>query len=156
MGPRTWAEDWERRRAGEGCVMCAHGRPDRDDNGNQRFFAGRFADGYLHRNAPARGYTIVVWRGRHVADVSEMTAQELTDYWSEVAQVALALMAMYEPCQLNYQLLGNAVPHVHTHVVPRYLDDPCPNMPLQPWNPQEVPDAELTADTARLRAIVTG
>lgn len=35
-----------------------------------------------------------------------------------------------EPCHVNYQLFGNAVPHVHAHVIPRYLDDPAPGRPL--------------------------
>jgi hypothetical protein len=36
-------------------------------------------------------------------------------------------------------LLGNIVPHLHVHVVPRYLDDSAPGMPL-PWAPSPVPD----------------
>jgi diadenosine tetraphosphate (Ap4A) HIT family hydrolase len=155
MGPRTWPENWERRRGGEGCVMCAEGRPDVDDAGNLRFFAGRFTDAYFQRQAPSRGYSTVRWRGRHVADVSEMTAQELTDYWLEVAEVARALTEVLAPCHLNYELLGNAVPHVHSHIVPRYVDDASPNPPLKPWAPVTVPAAELSADAARLRAILT-
>ena len=30
---------------------------------------------------------------------------------------------------LNYLLLGNIVPHLHVHVVPRYLDDRAPERP---------------------------
>lgn len=38
---------------------------------------------------------------------------------------------------------GNAVPHVHTHIVPRYPDDPAPGRPL----PDEVfRDAPALAD----------
>jgi diadenosine tetraphosphate (Ap4A) HIT family hydrolase len=38
---------------------------------------------------------------------------------------------------------GNAVPHVHTHIVPRYPDDPAPRRPL----PDEVfRDAPELAD----------
>jgi hypothetical protein len=28
------------------------------------------------------------------------------------------------PHKLNYELLGNQVPHLHWHLFPRYLDDP--------------------------------
>ena len=58
---------------------------------------------------------------------------------------------VFEPCHLNYDLLGNGVPHVHTHIVPRYVDDPCPNMPLKPWDPRPVPDHELAEQATRLR-----
>ena len=133
--------------------MSAEGRPDVDDSGNRRFFSGRFVDGYLQRHAPARGYSTARWRGPHVADVSEMTASELVDYWLEVAEVARTLTAAFAPCHLNYELLGNAVPHVHAHIVPRYLDDQSPNMPLKPWEPHEVPEADLLNDVSRLREI---
>ncbi|HSR24239.1 MAG TPA: HIT domain-containing protein, partial [Candidatus Eisenbacteria bacterium] len=54
---------------------------------------------------------------------------------------------VYRPCHLNYQILGNAVPHVHVHVVPRYPDDAAPGRPL----PDSVWDAarELPADDLR-------
>ncbi len=34
---------------------------------------------------------------------------------------------------MNYQILGNAVPHLHCHIVPRYFGDPAPGRPLEPW-----------------------
>ena len=30
----------------------------------------------------------------------------------------------------NYAIFGDAVPHVHTHITPRYPDDPAPGRPL--------------------------
>jgi diadenosine tetraphosphate (Ap4A) HIT family hydrolase len=119
--------------------MCAEGRPD-ETEGGIRFFEGTVSDAFLQRSAPARGYAIVVWRGRHVPDVSEMHAEEAADYWQEVLEVARALDTIF-------------VPHVHTHIVPRYLDDPSPNMPLKPWEPVPVPEAELRDQVARLRGV---
>ncbi len=34
------------------------------------------------------------------------------------------------PVKLNYLTLGNALPHLHTHIVPRYADDPVPGRPF--------------------------
>ena len=130
--------------------MCAAGGAD-DIGGGVRFFEGTVADGYLQRRAPSAGYSIVVWRGRHIADVSEMSAQEATDYWLEVLEVARIVTRVFEPCHLNYDLLGNEVPHVHTHIVPRYLDDASPNTPLKPWAPVPVPDTVFLQQLRRLR-----
>jgi diadenosine tetraphosphate (Ap4A) HIT family hydrolase len=48
---------------------------------------------------------------------------------------------VFAPCHMNYQLLGNSVPHLHVHLVPRYLDDIAPGKPL-PWEPKPVAETE--------------
>ena len=65
------------------------------------------------------------------------------------------LMGVFEPCHLNYDLLGNLVPHVHAHIVPSYLDDPCPNTPLKPWMLHAVADEDLRYQTDKLRGCST-
>jgi diadenosine tetraphosphate (Ap4A) HIT family hydrolase len=55
----------------------------------------------------------------------------------------------------NYELLGNAVPHLHTHLVPRYIDDIAPGrpMPSEAWQQSEqhpVPESQLRADVEAL------
>jgi len=58
-----------------------------------------------------------------------------------------------------YLTLGNTVPHLHTHVVPRYLDDPAPGGPIewaQIFSPEPVPDAELRRQASVLRARLAG
>jgi diadenosine tetraphosphate (Ap4A) HIT family hydrolase len=68
-------------------------------------------------------------------------------------RVARAINAAFAPCHLNYDLLGNGVPHVHTHIVPRYLDDASPGTPLA-WREDPVEPAALAEQAARLRAAV--
>jgi diadenosine tetraphosphate (Ap4A) HIT family hydrolase len=38
--------------------------------------------------------------------------------------VAEALFSVLQPDKINYELLGNMVPHIHWHLVPRFSDDP--------------------------------
>lgn len=147
--PRTWPDDWEARKAGDGCPFCDKGRIDSDEYG-ARFFEGRYSDAYLQREGPAAGYSIVVFRGRHVADPVDLTEPELFAFWMEVRQTAKLIDAVFEPCQLNYQLLGNAVPHVHVHIVPRYLDDTAPEAPL-PFDQKAVPAEEFGVRLSELK-----
>lgn len=35
-----------------------------------------------------------------------------------------ALSAIVQPDKINLASLGNAVPHIHWHVIPRFRDDP--------------------------------
>lgn len=152
--PRTWPDDWDARVRGEGCPMCADGRPDASPYG-VRFFTGAYADAYLGRSGPARGYAFVVWRGRHVAEPTELTDEEAAGYWLEVLVAARAVERHYAPAKLNYQALGNAVPHLHVHLVPRYVDDDAPGRPLDARLFDEpawvADDASLDQDVAALK-----
>jgi diadenosine tetraphosphate (Ap4A) HIT family hydrolase len=42
----------------------------------------------------------------------------------EVSMVAEALFIIYSPVKINYKLLGNMVPHIHWHIVPRFSSEP--------------------------------
>lgn len=73
--------------------------------------------------------------------------------------VRRAARTQFDPVKVNYMTLGNTVPHLHTHVVPRYLDDPAPGGPtewLQIFSPDPVPDAELRRQASGLRALLDG
>ena len=52
----------------------------------------------------------------------------------EVNGVAAALAEVYRPSKMNYELLGNMVPHMHWHLVPRFIDDPLWPRPI--WSEQ--------------------
>ena len=102
---------------------------------------------------------MVVFRGRHVADPCDFTAEELAGYWGDVRITAKAIEGVYEPCQLNYMTFGNAVPHVHTHIVPRYPDDLAPGRPLPDEvfrNAPALAGADLADQVNRLRRHVPG
>jgi diadenosine tetraphosphate (Ap4A) HIT family hydrolase len=156
-GPiRLWPDDWNERRAGMGCQACSQGRPDEDAHGI-RWFAGVYADAYLKRTTPAPGYSTVMFRGRHVADPGDLTDEETVGFWADIRTAARTVEAVFRSCHLNYQLLGNAVPHVHVHLVPRYIDDGYPERPLgeAAWaTAQQLTAEELHDQVTALRAAV--
>jgi diadenosine tetraphosphate (Ap4A) HIT family hydrolase len=135
--------------------MCAQGRPDETPWGS-RVFEGAVSDAYLQRADIQRGYTVVVWRGRHVAEPTELSADEAAAYWLEVLRVGRALEVELGPVKMNYDVLGNSLPHLHTHVVPRFADDPRPGWPF-PFPDGERPpidEAAFRADVDALRALL--
>ena len=154
MAMRSWPADWELRFAGAECSACSQGRPDEDEYG-VRYFAGSRADAYLQRSTPVPGHSTVVFRGRHVADPIDLTPDETVAFWSDVRIAARAIQTVFAPCHLNYQLLGNAMPHVHVHVIPRYLHDSAPGRPLgdDVWNSATVvPSLELDDQVVALKS----
>jgi diadenosine tetraphosphate (Ap4A) HIT family hydrolase len=85
-----------------------------------------------------------------VSSFTELSALELADYWKDIQEVGHMIEQVFSPCHMNYLLLGNIVPHLHVHVVPRYLDDSSPERPL-PWEPSEVPADEYASQFQRLQ-----
>ena len=60
--------------------------------------------------------------------------------------------------KLNYETLGNSLPHLHTHLVPRFREDPAPGRPF-PLAPQvpgsaRIPEERLLAEAAELRSLL--
>ena len=134
--------------------MCEQGRPDETAYGI-RIFAGAVSDAYLQRANIQRGYTVVVWRGRHVAEPTELSPAEASAYWLEVLRVARALEAHLQPVKTNYNVLGNGLPHMHTHIIPRYADDPKPGhpFPFPEVDPEPIDEQVLRADVDALRKL---
>jgi hypothetical protein len=55
--------------------MCANGGT--DDNGfGVRIQAATYGDAYLQRADMQRGYTIVIWRGRHIVEPTDLEPHE--------------------------------------------------------------------------------
>lgn len=153
MELRPWPDDFLRKKAGIDCPQCALGRADETEHG-VRYYSGHVADGYLQRRGPTRGYSVVVFRGRHVGGPQAMTADEHASFWSEVGIVASAIAAVYQPIHFNFQILGNQDPHVHVHVVPRFDPDPAPSLPLPAvaWEKAaNLSPEELSEQVVRLR-----
>lgn len=151
-----WPASFYALKRGEGCEMCRQGRPD-ETRWGVRFFAGRVSDAYLQRANIQRGYTVVVWRGRHVAEPTELSPTDASAYWLEVLRVAQALETQLKPVKMNYNVLGNSLPHLHTHLIPRYADDPRPSwpFPFPDHEPLSIDAAVLQADAEGLRTLLT-
>jgi diadenosine tetraphosphate (Ap4A) HIT family hydrolase/predicted kinase len=157
---RAWPTDWSERVRGKDCAMCEDARPE-VAHGSSRVFEGRVSDAYLVRNdVGQRGYCVVIWRGRHVSDPTELSADEATKYFDEVLRVARAVERIFKPVKMNLEMLGNSLPHLHTHVVPRHLDDGEPGHPahfmrVDPKGEPQIPEAEYARDLAALRELLT-
>ena len=70
-----------------------------------------------------RGYCILVAR-KHARELFQLPDDERRDYYDEMCSLAAAIADCFQPNKMNYELLGNQVPHLHWHLFPRYLEDP--------------------------------
>jgi len=77
----------------------------------------------LNRDQFFAGYTLVFTR-EHLTELFHLDPATRGAVMEEVNRVAAALDRAFAPAKMNYELLGNMVPHMHWHLVPRFTDDP--------------------------------
>jgi diadenosine tetraphosphate (Ap4A) HIT family hydrolase len=70
-----------------------------------------------------QGYCILVAR-THATELSQLPDAERVAYLNEMCLLARAIENTFHPRKVNYELLGNQVPHLHWHLFPRYDHDP--------------------------------
>ncbi|MBX3066685.1 MAG: HIT family protein [Anaerolineae bacterium] len=149
----TWsdAESWRKLMSGETCPICPSIHDDEvtPDFGYviAKLRISRFV---LVSNQQVRGYCVLTC-SKHVAELFELSAAERAMYFDDLAQAALAIQRVYQPIKLNYEILGNTVPHLHCHIKPRYVGDQVPHSPLIEVGKLTLSEQEYRDQVAQLR-----
>src|SRR5437762_13556822 len=74
------------------------------------------------------GYCLLVSRA-HATELSRL-GHVRAAFLDEMAALAEAIEVRFRPHKLNYELLGNQVPHLHWHLFPRSQSDPDVQRPV--------------------------
>lgn len=92
---------------------------------------------------------------RHEREMTDLTENEQREMMKIVFAVEATLRRLVNPDKINLASLGNMTPHVHWHVIPRWLEDRCFPNPI--WASAQRTDASIDAniDTCRLREELT-
>jgi diadenosine tetraphosphate (Ap4A) HIT family hydrolase len=108
---------------------------------------------YLHEDQFFPGWTVVVFR-RHATELFQLAPTERIQLMEEVTLVARTLAQVFDARKINYELLGNQLPHIHWHLIPRLATDPAPLEPV--WKVQHEPvrrtAEDLQAGIERIKA----
>ena len=87
---------------------------------------------------------------RHVREMSDLSAAEQRHLLDVVLATERAVRAVQHPDKINLASLGNVVPHVHWHIIPRWKDDS--HFPGSIWSAaQRVGAARALIDATKLR-----
>lgn len=99
--------------------------------GNNEFFIKELKTGYvlLCHHQFYKGYVLFVYI-QHKSELHELSKPEKILYLEEMSLVAEAIYRAFKPKKINYELLGNGVPHLHWHIIPRYNNDPNGKEPI--------------------------
>lgn len=74
---------------------------------------------YLNRDQKHRGRCVLKFKD-HKTDLSALTQDENTAFFSDLKKVSQALNELFHPGKINYAIYGDLVPHLHVHIVPKY------------------------------------
>lgn len=130
------------------CGVCK--RIEEIKNGVNPFFVCEMETGYVVLGDCQRfeGYTLFLCK-QHATELHFLSLEARQKYLAEMAVVAEAVYAAFQPEKLNYELLGMGEnTHMHWHIFPRNAGDtPSPGpvwrLPGEElWNPRYTPSPE--------------
>ena len=100
------------------CVLCADLNPDE----GQLIWRGDDCRIILLNDVDLPGFCRVIWN-HHAAEMTDLSYGEREHLMSLVFVVEEAIRQVMKPNKVNLAALGNMVPHIHWHVIPRFVDD---------------------------------
>ncbi len=100
------------------------------------------------------GFCRLIWREHQpeVTDLHELDRMLMMDVLWQIETVVRTVM---QPTKINLASLGNMVPHLHWHIIPRYADDAHFPAPIWAESQRVTPTASLAARRALLPALRT-
>ena len=125
------------------CVFCS------GDGGQKVYDDGRCR--VVIADEPFAGFCRVIWNA-HVREMSDLAAADRAHFMDVVFRVEETLRALLSPRKINLASLGNLVPHLHWHVVPRFADDSHFPNPIWGAAKRKPPQRSVPPNFAALRS----
>jgi diadenosine tetraphosphate (Ap4A) HIT family hydrolase len=97
------------------CALC-------DDAGDDIVFCDGLLRVVLIDDVDYPGFCRVIANG-HVREMTDLASADRSAMMDAVWKVEAAQREVLQPLKINLASLGNMVPHVHWHLIPRYADD---------------------------------
>lgn len=101
------------------CILC---KDELKPEEGQLIWRGDDCRIILVNDADLPGFCRVIWN-RHVSEMTDLTYGEREHLMTLVFAVETAIRRVMRPDKVNIATLGNMVPHMHWHVIPRFKDD---------------------------------
>ena len=122
------------------CLLCS-------EHGENVLWRGARCRVVLVDDPDHAGYCRVIWNA-HVKEMTDLPAGMRTHLMQVVFAVEQSVRAVMHPDKINLATLGNQVPHLHWHVIPRFVDDA--SFPDSIWSPPQRVGAHRSADASGL------
>lgn len=136
-------DNWTSRKKGDNCPLCIPSRADNDAS-RRKIITLNISTLYLDTNQTYPGYCILIFDKYHANGLDDLAADEYSLFMQDLYRSSKAVKAACKPEHINYASLGNLFPHLHIHLIPRYLDDPRWGAPIWTDAIQDMPIPSLS------------
>jgi diadenosine tetraphosphate (Ap4A) HIT family hydrolase len=69
------------------------------------------------------GYIRIITQ-KHIKEFSDLTDDEAAEIMLLAKKIEKLMINTLNPDKVNIAMLGNMVPHLHIHIIPRFVNDP--------------------------------
>jgi diadenosine tetraphosphate (Ap4A) HIT family hydrolase len=107
----------------KGCLLCEEVREEFRKDSPYWIIDLRVSTAFVARNQVCRGYVVLVYNKAHSTELYHLDREDLIAFMDDLVDIASAVDKAYSPHKMNYELLGNLVPHLHWHIIPRRRSD---------------------------------
>jgi diadenosine tetraphosphate (Ap4A) HIT family hydrolase len=76
----------------------------------------------LVEDAAYPGFCRVIWN-EHIKEMTDLAPADRSTLMMTVCKIESIVREVMQPEKINLASLGNVVPHLHWHIIPRYNDD---------------------------------
>ena len=129
------------------CPLC-------DASGGEILWQDDFCRVVLANEPDYPGFLRVILKA-HTREMTDLTAADQQKLMRIVMAAEATLREVMAPDKINLASLGNVVPHLHWHVIPRFADDPHFPNPVWGERKRDMPHVAPAALSERLIAALT-
>jgi diadenosine tetraphosphate (Ap4A) HIT family hydrolase len=130
------------------CLLC-------DEPGGKLLWQNDFCR-VVRADEPDHPGFLRVILNAHVKEMTDLQAADQQALMRVVFAAETALREVMAPDKINLASLGNVVPHLHWHVIPRFRDDPHFPNPVWGARQRDTPHAAPPDMDAQLAAALQG
>lgn len=110
-----------------GCELC-------EQAGGAIVLANEWLRVVLVEDPDFPGFVRVIWN-EHVREMTDLDSSARSRLLETALAVERVQRAVLKPAKINLASLGNVTPHLHWHVIPRFVDDS--HFPQPIWGPRQ-------------------
>ena len=126
----------------DGCELC-------HQPGGEILFRSAHWRVVLADDGAYPGFCRVIWND-HVKEMTDLVPAERSELMMTVCKVEAIIRDIMQPDKINLASLGNVVPHLHWHIIPRFADDAQFPAPVWAQAQRATPPETLAARRALL------